>query len=275
MAKETIKYVLNGQLTDNMVTRDVKDDKILTLVAAGTADKQRVISEIMEMNPGLEREVVEAVVNLEQRVVTKLVLNGFSVNMGLYRAVAQFKGVVENRTWNPQKNEVYVLFTQGAALREAMRRTSVNIIGEKGSAMFIAGGMGAATRAGAEAHEFRAKAGRNFTLTGSKLKVAGDHPEVGITLTSSKGKVTKITPDMWAVNDPSKLIFLIPSGLSDGEYTLTVTTQYVNSGRVGRLLKTPRSVKQTIYLGEAPEHSPGGSPGGGSGEHGEAPDPAG
>ena len=78
MATTDIKYTLNAQLADNTLTVDDKDDKILTLVSAGTADKQRLISEIMEINPGLERETVEAVINLEQRVLKKLLLTSTS-----------------------------------------------------------------------------------------------------------------------------------------------------------------------------------------------------
>lgn len=255
MATNEIKYSLNVQLADNTVTVDNKDDKIAVLVPAGTADFQRVVSEIMEVNPGLERETVEAVMNLENRVVKKLLLTGFRVNTGLYNAVAQPTGVVENKAWDKSKNSLYISFTQGADLREAISATTVNIIGEKGDSMYIAGGLDAATRASG----FTATAGRNFTLTGSHIKVAGTDPSVGITLTASAGgAVTQITEDMWAVNEPSKLIFLIPAGLPDGEYTLRVTTQY-NSGNK-TLLKNPRSVEQTIYIGQAPA---GGSTDGG------------
>ena len=258
MATNDIKYTLNAQLVDNTVTKDNKDDKILSLVSAGTADKQRVISEIMALNPGLERETVEAVINLEQRVIQKLVLTGFRVNMGQYQAVAQFTGVIEGMAWNPEKNTVYVSMTQGADLREAIRQTGVNIIGEKGSSMFIAGGEDTATRATG----FTATAGRNYTLTGEKLKVVGTDPSVGITLKSSSGIVTKITEDMIAVNDPKRLIFLIPPGLTDGTYTLTVTTQYSS----GTLLKTPHSVVQTLTIGKAPA---GGGETGGGGDDGD------
>lgn len=245
MATTDIKYTLNGQLADNTVTKDDKNDKILSLVGAGSADKQRVISEIMDMNPGLERETIEAVVNLEQRAVQRLVLTGYHVNMGLYQAVAQFTGVVENKAWNPQKNTVYVSFTQGAGIREAIRQTGVNIIGEKGSTMYVAGTQDVATRA----TNATATAGRNFTVTGSMLKVVGTDPAVGITLTSTATKeVTKISEDMFAVNDPSKLTFIIPAGLADGEYTLRVTTQYSGSG-TRTLLKNPRTVEYTITLG--------------------------
>ena len=88
--------------------------------------------------------------------------------------------------------------------------------------------------------------------------MAGTDPSVGITLTSADDEVTRITDDMIAVNDPSRLIFLIPAGLADGEYTLTVTTQWNNSQS---LLKTPRSVTQKLYIGVTPEQ-----PGDGSGD---------
>lgn len=260
MATTDIKYTLNAQLADNTVTADNKDDKILTLVSAGTADKQRLISEIMEINPGLERETVEAVINLEQRVLKKLLLTGYRVNTGLFSAVAQFTGTVENNVFDPERNSVYISLTQGKELREAIQTTTVNIVGEKGSTMYVAGGTDTATRAPG----FTATAGRNYTLTGQRIKIAGTDPAVGITLTDAEGKVTRITDDMIALNEPSRLIFLIPAGLADGAYTLTVTTQFVNSKQ---LLKTPRSITKTLYIGEAP--AGGEEPGGDGGDGGQ------
>lgn len=259
MSTTDIKYTLNAQLADNTVTTDNKEDKILSLVSAGTADKQRLISEIMEINPGLERETVEAVINLEQRVLKKLLLTGYRVNTGLFSAVAQFTGTVESNVFNPERNSIYISLTQGKELREAIQATTVNIIGEKGSSMYVAGGTDTATRTPG----FTATPGRNYTLTGQRIKLAGDDPAVGITLTDAEGKVTRITDDMVALNQPSKLIFLIPTGLADGAYTLTVTTQYSS----GQLLKMPRSITQTIYIGEAPAGSEGtGGEGGGQDE---------
>lgn len=243
-----INYTLNAQLADNTVTRDDLTDKILTPVSAGTADKQRVISEIMAMNPGLERETVAAVIDLEQRAIEKLLLTGYRVNTGLYQAGVQFTGVVTGGTFDSAVNTVYVAFQQGAALREAIREnTTVNVIGEKGSAIYIAGGSDSATGTSG----FTATAGSIFTLKGKMLKIAGDDPTVGITLTDSEGTVTKIAAGAIAVNMPSKLSFIIPAGLADGEYTLTVTTQY----NIGRNLIAPRSVSQMLTIGKTTSDS--------------------
>ena len=127
----------------------------------------------------------------------------------------------------------------------------------------INGTLDAATRA----TNLSATAGRNFTVLGKNIKVAGTDASVGITLTASEGgSVTKLDADMLVVNDPSRLIILLPSGLKDGEYTLTVTTQFV-AGKT--LLKSPRQASQIIYIGEAPA---GGGSGSGGGDE-EAPDP--
>ena len=51
-----------------------------------------------------------------------LILNGYSVNTGLFRAVPQLKGVVEGGVWNKENNSIYVSFTQDKALREGDRQ---------------------------------------------------------------------------------------------------------------------------------------------------------
>lgn len=78
--------------------------------------------------------------------------------------------------------------------------------------------------------------------------------------------VTKITEDLFVVNDPSKVIFIIPSGLANGTHQLKLTTQFSGSGST--VLKTPRSVEKTIYIGTAPSGG-GGSQGGDGGIEGD------
>lgn len=87
------------------------------------------------------------------------------------------------------------------------------------------------------------------------LNVAGDDASVGVTLTNESGVVKKLEEDEIAINKPSELTLLIPADLAAGTYTLTVTTQFC---KTTQLLKTPRSVSTTIYVG--------GKPGGGGEE---------
>ncbi len=93
-----------------------------------------------------------------------------------------------------------------------------------------------------------ATAGHNFFIRGAMLKVVGDNEVVGVMLTNSKGAATKLTDDQITINNPSSLTLLLPAGLTEGEYTLTVTTQYSNS----YTLKEPRSIGAPIWIGGKP-----------------------
>ena len=246
---EEIKYTLNVQSVDNPLTKEA-GYKRCVLVSNGTADFDRVISEIMAVNPGLECETVEAVVKLEHRAIMRLTLSGMRVSNGLFSAVASPKGRA-GASWDPEVNRLNITIAQGAEWREAIRQTTVNVLGEKAEVMYVSGTADAATRA----TDRTATPGYPFTVEGNYLKLAGDDPKVGITIISEDSVETRIDPAMVAVNEPKKLIFNIPAGLEAGTYTLRIATQYTSTGN---LVKTPRVVECPLYIGVTPT-TPGGS----------------
>ena len=147
-------------------------------------------------------------------------------------------------------NQLNITIAQGADWREAIRQTTVNVLGEKAEVMYVSGTTDAATRA----TDRTATPGYPFTVEGNYLKLAGlklagDDPAVGITLVSEDGTETRIDPAMVAVNEPKKLVFIIPAGLAEGTYTLRIATQY---GSNGNLVKTPRTVESALYIGVTP-----------------------
>lgn len=148
--------------------------------------------------------------------------------------------MIEGGVWNKEKNSIYVSFTQDKALREAIAQTIVEILGEKSNIMYILETEDKKTGL----KDGSATAGRNFFVRGAMLKVAGDDETVGVTLTNAAKAVTKLTDDLITINNPSSLTLLLPVELTEGEYTLTITTQYSSSGT---LLKTPRSVSTPIW----------------------------
>lgn len=236
-----MKHVLKGWLVDNVVTTDNKEDKILALDSRGSLTLDDIISEMKKEDTGLRTETLEHSLKLFNRVVSDLLLEGYSVNTGLFRATAQFRGVIDNGLWNPEKNSIYVLFTQDKVLREAIGQTSVNILAEKGDAMRIISITDLATGA----VDGTVTAGRNCSVVGRLIKVAGTHESVGVTLTNAEGAVTKLPADMVARNQPSELMLLIPADTAAGTYTLTITTQHCGGGT---LLKEPRSVSREIVV---------------------------
>lgn len=241
---------LKGWLVDNTITTENKDDKILVLESAGNVDINKVYDEMLAQDTGLRRETLVHVVSLYNRVVANLVLNGYNVNTGLFRAVPQFQGVIDGGRWNPEKNSVYVTFIQDKQIREAIAQTEVKILGTKADVMYILEVEDRKTGL----CDGTATPGRNFMVRGSYLKVSGSDPACGVTLTSSKGVVTRLESDLIASNKPSELMLLMPAVLADDTYTLTITSQYTK----GNDLKVPRSVSTTVVVGggKSPDEEP-------------------
>ncbi|MDR1557672.1 MAG: DUF4469 domain-containing protein, partial [Tannerellaceae bacterium] len=181
-----------------------------------------------------------------------------------FRITLRAHGIVENGKWDPEKNYISIDIIQGQEAREAIAGTRLEILGEKPDAIYIYNGEDAVTRA----TNGMATSGRNYILHGRMLKIAGTDPSVGITLTNqSTGSSVQIPNEMIAVNEPAKIILLLPDNLADGDYTLKVTTQY--TGASNFLRKEPHSVETTITVGKSsigtlPE-TPGGDGGGGGG----------
>lgn len=122
---ENIKYQINGQLADNTVTVDNKEDMILVPVNIGSANEARIIAEMKAEDSGLREETIKHVFELEKRVIKRLLMSGYSVNTGLYYASVSFRGIVENSQWNSAKNSIVVNFNVGADLRQAIKNTTV------------------------------------------------------------------------------------------------------------------------------------------------------
>ena len=84
-----MKKVLKGWLIDNSVTTDNKTDKILLLASAGSLTLDDVLEEMYKQDTGLRPETMRHSVTLYHRIVMDLILNGYSVNTGLFRSAAE------------------------------------------------------------------------------------------------------------------------------------------------------------------------------------------
>lgn len=237
---------LKAWIAPNTVTED-PNDKILILDAAGNVNNNMIYDEMRGEDTGLRRETLVHVVTLYERIVARFLMNGYNVNTGLFYAVPRLTGIVEGGRWDPEKNKIYVVFNQDKVLRQEIANTQVEIMGEKSDVMYILETEDRKTGL----RDGSMTPGRNLVVRGAYLRVTGDDPAVGITFRNQEtSTVTHLDADMFATNNPSELILLIPSDLADGEYELTVTTQYLKGKG---LLKTPRSVSIPVHIGEGGE----------------------
>ena len=243
---------LQGWLAPNTLTED-PDDQILVLKSAGTVTEDDIVKEMISEDTGLRKETLVHSVTLYNRIIARFLANGNNVNTGLFYATPRATGIIEDGIWNPEKNNIYVDFTQNRVLREEIRNTKVEILGVRPDVIYFTGVKDCSN----DMKDGHMTPGRNFRITGSYIRVEGDNEKVGISLRSlADDSITQVSTDLFGTNKPSELIFIVPSGLKDGEYELTLTTQF--SGRTKRLLKEPRSVSRLVYVGEKPGSGSGG-----------------
>lgn len=238
MAKEFNYYITVEQSSSPITPPDASFFHVLP---SNTANLQRIIDEMMKESASVPREVVELVLKKERMTMKRLLVSGWRINDELFDAMVQARGLTYNGEWDPQVNSLYVNFQQGKELREALKDVEVVVAGKRQKPFYISGCWDQATGR----TDFVATAGRCFTLTGKNLKVMGTHPSVGITLTNEAGECIKIGEECMVGNWPSKLRFIIPEDMPEGEYELRVTTQ---SSSGTHLLKAPRSVSHGVHI---------------------------
>jgi hypothetical protein len=242
-----MKFTLKAWLVKNQLNNGNKTDNGLMLESTGHYDLERVIKRMNDEQTGMREETIRHNVHLYHRVITEILSEGNSVNTGLFHAIPRLRGFADGDLWNPEKNSVYISFTQDKELRDAMTNAKVHVLGFKGSPIFIS----EARDSGTDKRDGTATIGYSLTLYGRMLKVVGDHPSVGITLTNeADGQTLRMRPGHVMVNYPRRIMLQIPEDLPEGRYVLTITTQFSNKNV---LLKRPRSTAIVINA-VAPSH---------------------
>ena len=82
--------------------------------------------------------------------------------------------------------------------------------------------------------------GRNAEIRGAFIKVVGDGVSVGVAFTKTDtGTRTLLDSHDIVINEPSRVLIMVPASLAAGTYDLSLTTQFTGSNKT---LKNPRTV---------------------------------
>ena len=226
---------LNAWLRPNLLTDD-KNDYVAVPVSNGSLTIPDIVKELLAEGMEIKAETAIDIITRFNRKSAEKVLSGFNVNTGLVYMRPVIKGVFYNKTWDAAKHSVYVTMNQGLDLRRAVAETTVDILGTQADPITIF----SVTDSSTGKTDGTLTRGRNAELKGTYLKITGTDPACGIAFTNVTTKdTTKLTPQDMVLNEPSRLLILVPASLAPGEYELSVTTQYSGGNTV---LKTPRTV---------------------------------
>jgi hypothetical protein len=225
---------MKAWLIKNLLTDDPFDFMGI-IDSNGNIGVEGIVDELVSEGMELKRETVIDVISRFNRKSIDLVLSGFSVSTGLVNMHATIRGVFYDRKWDPERNHLRVSISPSADMRRAIDETEVEILGEHAELIALFG----ITDLSTGKTDGTATRGFNAELRGTFIRIAGDDPTVGVWLRNTETGEDLRLPDVNIVlNEPSRLLLLIPATFAIGEYELRVVTQ-MSSGN--KLLNTPRS----------------------------------
>jgi hypothetical protein len=172
--------------------------------------------------------------------------DGYSVNTGYYSLHPRVGGTFDaiREGIDEKKHPVTFSFRTRNPLRELAQRIEIFVEGVADVQGYIDEVLDVTTGAVNET----LTPGGMVVITGSRIKVVGDKPGIGIALNGSRAGGTPYNQqfsDKYAENDPSKVIAVLPPTIPEGQFAIKITTQYTQGGT---LLKEPRVVSSVTFV---------------------------
>jgi hypothetical protein len=240
----TIFHRVKATLFPNLLTED-PDDFYAKVISERTLDIDDICnSAVGRGNAPTTKEAMKINVELFFKEMCYLLKDGFAVNLGYFIVTLCIKGIfkgIKDR-FDTMRHSVYFLFTQGEILRREASEVEVEITGVGETGILIVAVVDVKTGSVND----QITPDRNLRIKGSKLKLAGDNPNVGVYFVNeTTGEIIKVEDDEIVDNKPSELMVVVPR-LASGLYNVKVVTQFTNSV----LLKEPRTTtfEKTLFV---------------------------
>ena len=230
------RHTIKAYLYDNLLTPDPND-----FTARVSSERSLSVADICHSaatrgGADVSDAAMSHAVELFLKEMAYRLCDGFAVNTGYFTAMPVVRGVFlnPNETFDPQRHTLQFQFTQGELMRHEIEDVEVKIMGVAETGLYIGQVEDMKSRTVNEV----LTPGFNLRVTGTKLRVVGDKPGVGIFFReTATNTATKVDEGDIVINNPSELMIIIPA-LPAGTYQLEVTTQYSTGNK---LLKEVRS----------------------------------
>ena len=176
-----------------------------------------------------------------QMDLEKAIAEGKSVVDGVGQYLVNVQGAFEGEKaqFEPGKHALGITYTMGKLLRETLKLVKVVVNGVAAVGPVI----NTVTDSTSKAINGQLSSGGALVLGGVNLKLQGDDPSIGVYLTPTTEGAAPMKAPVVIANSPSQVIVQMPT-LADGQYTVSLTTQYSGS----RNVKEPRTYTFPIIL---------------------------
>jgi hypothetical protein len=239
MALTTIEQVIVELYKNRLTERE--DDYYGRVINLASVSEDDLIKRVVDAGTDINPATLKASYELLKHEALKAIVRGEIVSFGLGHVALDVQGtfIGASAQWNPKEHKLMARITASKDLRNTLEHTSVRVRGEAPDGNVIS----SVTDVASDTVNDTLTPGGIANIKGTRIKIFGDKPEVGLFITSQDTKeVTTVLPNSIGMNDPSRISFVIPATLTSGSYLLSIVTQYVGSGR-------ERKDPKTILLG--------------------------
>lgn len=232
------QIILSVDLYDNALTEKQGDYTGKPRIT-GTLRNSDIARRIIARGSEMRYDTLLYTLNMSDEEKVKAVAEGKSVVDGLGQYIINVSGPFDGPTapFDPAKHKLGVSYTMGKLLQAALKLVKVQTT--QATTGPVINNITDTTTGELNNH---LTSGGPAVISGSNIRIAGEDPSVGIFLTKTGG--TPVKAGLLIHNNPSQITFMLPS-LEDGEYTLSVTTQYASSNK---LVKEPRTNALPVLL---------------------------
>lgn len=223
---------LHYSLTENLLTPQ-PDDYTARVQNVQSHNLDSIATLMLQRGSTLTEPDILATLKLFFTVSSDLTARGEAINTPLFRTSFSVAGVFNRAsdTFDSNRHEVKVNVTAGKILKDTLEKIRLEKITVPENAPHI---IEVEDSVSSNVNS-QITAGGVLKITGSVLKIEGEHPDNGVYFIAADGTATKVVT--LVENKPAQLIVMIPT-LEPRTYRLQVTTQHNNTGAG---LKNPRT----------------------------------
>jgi DNA-binding domain/Domain of unknown function (DUF4469) with IG-like fold len=223
----TNHHSIKAELYPNLLKNNRGTFKAQTIAYQTLGIKDVCNSVSKKPGTGIDADAMEYHVRLFLEEMAELLADGFAVNTGYFAASATVRGSFNNKrdNFDSERHSVTFKFSQGALLRKKAAETQAEIL------HVVSNRYGIQSVKDNHSHSENEllTAGNALHIKGLKLKLSGNHPDVGVYFISeTTGERSKVPTTDVLINQNNHLLIVIPD-LKPDTYRLKHITQYAGS----------------------------------------------
>lgn len=249
MAAKSYKWFFD--LAENLLTKDVTNDYTATVKTLLPKTIDNLADDIVK-ETAYNRETVIGIITLYDKKIIESVCLGNTVNTGstLYAPALPGSFIGTEGVMDPAKQKPYVSINPSTAFRKELELVrpvfSGNVLDSGGARI------GLVTDSATGRTDGFMTPGNTINITGKKIRSLNvDGSDIGnIKFVNVETDEVAATVTSLTINEPKRIILIVPASLTDGTYRLEIETYYSNTST---LLKNPRTLIYTpLYIGQVP-----------------------